>query len=549
MTDSAHALDLADDLRRQGKLVEAEKACAEILKDDPTDAEAHYLSGLIAFETENTDLAATHMAQATALVPHDPDFCCGLGNAQYMQGDLKGAVVNFENAIKHNPEHAQAHANLGLALTEVGRAKDAIPILERALSIDPENTEVLLNLGNAFQETSDFDNSIRCYRQVIQTAPDYVSAYRNLGNVLTKAERFDEAEEAYRNCLRLEPQFTEAYTDLGLVLVAKGKLKEAASHFIEPVKAFRAVEERPLETFIEFNQFNKTKLQHDIDQLDHLIGQNKISKDHAQLSQEYRDVLHQLGDRYEGLVSELEPPASSRLRNSYNRILHHEASALLEGCAISPDLDVAAIEKKYLESPHGFTSFDGLLRDEALQSLRSFCLNSTIWCLLDYEDELESNLLTGFSSPLILQIAADIKKAFPNIIGSHPFTSCWAYKYFKNKSGLGVHCDDGAVSINFWITPDQANNNPDAGGLVLWNKKVSRDYLGEMIAQRQEQFKQVIAEPDAESFHVPHRSNRAVLFQSNVLHGTDDIDFKPGYENNRINMTFLYGKSPKAVTS
>jgi len=30
MTDSAHALDLADDLRRQGKLVEAEKACAEI---------------------------------------------------------------------------------------------------------------------------------------------------------------------------------------------------------------------------------------------------------------------------------------------------------------------------------------------------------------------------------------------------------------------------------------------------------------------------------------------------------------------------------------
>jgi hypothetical protein len=114
---------------------------------------------------------------------------------------------------------------------------------------------------------------------------------------------------------------------------------------------------------------------------------------------------------------------------------------------------------------------------------------------------------------------------------------------------LSVHCDDGAVSINFWITPDQANNNPNAGGLVLWNKKVSRDYLGEMTEQKQQQFQQVIAEPDAQSFRVPYRCNRAVLFNSNVLHGTDTIDFKPGYENNRINMTFLYGKSPKAVTS
>ena len=66
-----------------------------------------------------------------------------------------------------------------------------------------------------------------------------------------------------------------------------------------------------------------------------------------------------------------------------------------------------------------------------------------------------------------------------------------------------------------------------------------------MTEQREDLFKNVLAGSDAESFHVPYRCNRAVLIQSNVLHGTDDIDFKPGYENNRINMIFLYDKSPK----
>jgi hypothetical protein len=68
-----------------------------------------------------------------------------------------------------------------------------------------------------------------------------------------------------------------------------------------------------------------------------------------------------------------------------------------------------------------------------------------------------------------------------------------------------------------------------------------------MTEERQERFRRVLDEPDARSFTVPYGCNRAVLFHSNVLHGTDAIDFKPGYENNRINMTFLYGKAPKGV--
>jgi hypothetical protein len=46
----------------------------------------------------------------------------------------------------------------------------------------------------------------------------------------------------------------------------------------------------------------------------------------------------------------------------------------------------------------------------------------------------------------------------------------------------------------------------------------------------------------AKAHRIPHRQNRAVIFNSDLIHATDAIRFKPGYENRRINITFLYGE-------
>ncbi len=48
---------------------------------------------------------------------------------------------------------------------------------------------------------------------------------------------------------------------------------------------------------------------------------------------------------------------------------------------------------------------------------------------------------------------------------------------------------------------------------------------------------------------VPHRGNRAVIFNSNLFHETDKISFKDGYTNKRINITMLYGKRDEPTTA
>ena len=39
-----------------------------------------------------------------------------------------------------------------------------------------------------------------------------------------------------------------------------------------------------------------------------------------------------------------------------------------------------------------------------------------------------------------------------------------------------------------------------------------------------------------------YRANRAVIFDSDLLHQTDKIRFKEGYSSRRINVTLLYGE-------
>ena len=48
---------------------------------------------------------------------------------------------------------------------------------------------------------------------------------------------------------------------------------------------------------------------------------------------------------------------------------------------------------------------------------------------------------------------------------------------------------------------------------------------------------------NAQSTRVPYRENRCVLFDSSLIHITDELHFKPGYENRRINVTLLYGRA------
>ena len=70
---------------------------------------------------------------------------------------------------------------------------------------------------------------------------------------------------------------------------------------------------------------------------------------------------------------------------SFTRILHYAETPTLPSAAVNPSLDVPAIEARYHAGRPEVMYVDDLLTQEALMSLRRFCVESTIW-KRDYEN-------------------------------------------------------------------------------------------------------------------------------------------------------------------
>ena len=159
---------------------------------------------------------------------------------------------------------------------------------------------------------------------------------------------------------------------------------------------------------------------------------------------------------------------------------------------------------------------------------------------------VSSRLTSGFNCDLLFQIAEDVKERFPKVLGDHELANMWIYRYNNQSVGVAAHTDEGAVTFNFWITPDDANLVPGRGGIIVYTKDQPYDWDWRYYNANKHTpaVSRKIADflADADTVTIPYRENRAVLFHSNLFHKSDQIHFKDGFENRRMNITFLFGK-------
>ena len=104
------------------------------------------------------------------------------------------------------------------------------------------------------------------------------------------------------------------------------------------------------------------------------------------------------------------------------------------------------------------------------------------------------------------------------------------------------HGDDGGVSVNFWVTADSANSDPDRGGLIIHRREPPPDWQISDYTSDVAAIRTYLGDDETERIVIPYGENRAVLFNSRLFHESDDVDFQPGYENQRINITMLFGE-------
>ena len=237
-----------------------------------------------------------------------------------------------------------------------------------------------------------------------------------------------------------------------------------------------------------------------------------------------------------------EGAGSAKVAAAYNRVVHLVDTGWAEQPAVNPSLDWESIESQYFDAAPRAAIIDGLLTPEALSELRRFCLDSTIWFEIKGAGYLGSYFRDGFSDPLLLRIAEEFRRYMPRVIGPHPLQMIWAYSYEQSMVGINPHADFARLNVNFWITPDQSNLDPESGGLKIYEEPAPADWSFEDYNSAPgTRILEFLGESADRPLRIPHRSNRAVLFDSRLFHETDRMRFAPGFENRRINITMLFG--------
>ncbi len=117
-----------------------------------------------------------------------------------------------------------------------------------------------------------------------------------------------------------------------------------------------------------------------------------------------------------------------------------------------------------------------LLAPAALAQLRRFRLEPTVWWRSYRQAYLGAYPESGFVSPLLPQLAAELKAAVPELLGEHHLTYWWSFVCQHQRPGTDIHADQSDISLNLWITPDSANLSPDSGGLEMWNVAAAPDW-------------------------------------------------------------------------
>ena len=100
------------------------------------------------------------------------------------QGKWTEAIPHYEQALQLNPNYAEAHYNLGVALAQQGQWPEAIPHFERALQLKPDYAEAHYNLGVALAQQGQWPAAIPHFERALQLKPDYAEAHYNLGLAL-----------------------------------------------------------------------------------------------------------------------------------------------------------------------------------------------------------------------------------------------------------------------------------------------------------------------------------------------------------------------------
>ncbi len=214
-----------------GQLAVAETIYREVLRENPNDADAIQLLGIIAGQRGDSDTAIELIRKSIQLKPDHPGAYRNLAPLLAQKGQFDDAIAAYRKFLYLRPQSPEIHLDLGTALKACGRLDEAFTSVSKAIELKPDFAFAHNELGNIAVAQHRADDAIAAYSKAIALKPDFAEAHNNLGNVLGTEGLLDEALAAYRRAVACNPNLAPAHNGIGNMLRCIGRNDEAISAY------------------------------------------------------------------------------------------------------------------------------------------------------------------------------------------------------------------------------------------------------------------------------------------------------------------------------
>ena len=154
-----------------------------------------------------------------------------IGNEKYLMRLYQEAIGAYDEAIRLQPDFANAYVNRGLAKEKLGQHEAAIVDYSSAIKVDPTLAGAYNNRGSAQRRLGQHFLALEDLNTAIQLDPHYVKAYVNRGNAKNSLGHPNEALEDFNTALDLDPGSAEACNNRGIAKATLMQLPDAIKDF------------------------------------------------------------------------------------------------------------------------------------------------------------------------------------------------------------------------------------------------------------------------------------------------------------------------------
>jgi tetratricopeptide (TPR) repeat protein len=147
------------------------------------------------------------------------------------QGKDREAAIQYLNAIRVDPNYAEAHYELAMAALKLGDFGSGLQELRKTVLLDSNNIDAQADLGKLLLSSGDIKAAQEKADLVLAKSPNHTGALLVQGEILVAQGKFDEALELIERAVTLNPSKDEAYLTLAGVQVVTRKFAAAEESY------------------------------------------------------------------------------------------------------------------------------------------------------------------------------------------------------------------------------------------------------------------------------------------------------------------------------